>query len=317
MKQKAFTLIELLLVIAIISILAAVGILSYRRYFQVNRIDKVAIGMQHVLEAAMAFYVDKNEWPAQHRCENQDPDQQDFIDNYLPNANYKSYFGTDYCWQAAGNADPAPRLFWVALKIPGEQTDRLTIAKRIAARLPNAITTSDPESTDSLAPPCDDSACYVRAEITVPGASTNAVASMSLAASGDCHTGTTTPNASKTGDCRDTSPAGLQYYTIHFNPCPVNTTPDLRINPNFIMLPRSHNGYGLVTVNATEQTCTPAADPDSGKEHCTAAVTVTACIPNTRHNCSEKNIKAMGGQAGASYIVTCQTLDRRNDTDES
>lgn len=304
MKTRAFTLVELLLVIAVISILAAVGIMSYRRYFQVNRIDKVAISMQHVLEAAMAFYVDNDAWPSDNSCDGPGPTQQEFINNYLPNASYRSYYGTNYCWEAAGNIDPK-RLFWVALNIPGAGSDRINIAKRLASRLPNAITTSDPASPDPTPPPCDNNNCYVRAEITVPGASTNAVQSVSLAASGDCHSNTTTPNASNTGSCADTSSSGTQQYTITFDSCPVGTAPNLRINPNFITVPRTHVGPVLSDIAASPGSCTSVADPSTGQERCDAQITVTVCTPNGRHDCLEKNIKLLGGQVGASYMVAC------------
>jgi prepilin-type N-terminal cleavage/methylation domain-containing protein len=305
--KKGFTLIELLLVIAIISILAAVGIMSYRRYFQVNRIDKVAISIQHVLEGAMAFYVDKSEWPADRDCDGSGGDIHEFVDNYLPNANYKSYYGTDFCWEKAGDTS---KLFWVAVKIPGDGTDNLNVAKRLAARLPNAIVTSTPDSDDSPAPACDATDCYVRAEITVPGVSSNAQQSVSLAATGDCHPGVPTPNASRTGSCTDASSGGQQQYSISFKACSANATPNLRINPNYVVVPRSHNGYNLVGMNATPGTCTTTPDAQ-GKETCPATLYVSVCTPNGRHDCSESNIKSMGGQVGASYLITCISNNSR------
>lgn len=295
-----FTLIELLLVIAVISVLAAVGIMSFRRSFQENRIDKVAIGMQHVLEAAMAYYVDQNEWPANHACDGTGGDTTDFVTNYLPNSNTKSFYGTDYCWEKAGDTN---RLFWVAVKIPGDGVENLAVAKRLAARLPNAIATNDPDTTTIPAPACDASDCFVRAEITVPGTASNNIQQSSIAATGECH-GTSTPNAANTGTCTDSSSGGQQQYSITFPACASGTEPSLNVSPNYIELPHTQTGYTLQGMQAMPGTCTTTADP-SGLESCSVAVAVTVCKPNGPNNCSEVNIKGLGGQAGASYIVSC------------
>ncbi len=311
MRYRGFTLVELLLVIAVMSILTAVGVMSYRRYFQANRLDKVAISMQHVLEAAMAFYVDNNTWPEDHHCVNPGPVQENFINNYLPNANYKSYYGSDFCWQAAGAVDPK-RLFWVAVLIPGDGNENVNIAKRLAARLPNAITTNDPSSTQIPAPECDSTACYVKAEITVPGSSSNALAGMTVLASGDCHAGQETP--SLTSVCQDSAVATEQRYQIHFPACPAGTLPALTITPNFITLPRSHTGFTLAAIAAAAMSCTHEPDPVSHQEQCMGKVEVDACVANGRDDCVPRNIKSLGGQVGASYIVTCSGLtSRRND----
>ena len=305
-KPEGFTLIELLLVIAIISILAALGIMSYRRYFQVNRIDKVAVSMQHVLEAAMAFYVDQSKWPDPRGCGASGSDQDDFITDYLPNANYKSYYGTDFCWK---EPQDTKHLFWVAVEVPGDSDGKIHIAKRLAARLPNAITTSEPDDPISQSPPpCTDSKCYVRAEITVPGVSTNSIAGMTLAASGDCRTAETV--AGVTGNCEDTSTSGQQDYRISFTACPEGTTPTLRINPNFITVPSAHTGYVLAEINAVESSCTQSPD-SSGNESCLARAIVASCNSNGRHDCVDTDIKSFGGKAGASYMVTCNTHDNR------
>ena len=295
----AFTLIELLLVIAVASILAAVGIMSYRRYFKANRIDKVAISMQHVLEAAMAFYVDKSKWPNNRSCNSPGPDQQDFVDNYLPNKNYQSYYGTDFCWEEAGNTH---RLFWVAVQIPEEGDETVNIAKRLASRLPNAITTSDPDANDPEGNPCTDSHCFVRAEITVPGVSSNAVTDMTLAAIGDCRTNQTIHSGTAT--CYDTSDSGNQKYKVEFKACPVGMTPNLRISPNFISFPLSGVGWVINKMQAySTGDCTAAVDANQN-EHCDAVVDVSICSDLLK--CNLHNAKEFAGvSVGASYVVSC------------
>lgn len=298
-RRRAFTLIELLLVIAVISIMTAMGILSYRRFFETNRLDKVAIGMQHVLEAAMVFHVDHNKWPEAKNCDSSAVDDDSFVTQYLPNANYQSDLGTNFCWNTAGS------LFWVAVKIEGDSAKARTLAQRLAARLPNAISTNDPASTELPAPACDDAECYVRTEITVPGSSSNQAAAQGLAAMGDCKTGQTIVSA--TGQCEDVSSATHQYYRISFNACSTGAEPVITVTPNFVELPRSHTGYKVVTLQAqgmTQQACTNTPD-SKGKESCQAAVTVTVCLPNGIHDCKTRDIYTMKGLEGASYVVSC------------
>lgn len=302
--NKAFTLIELLLVIAVASILAAVGIMSYRRYFEANRIDKVAISMQHVLEAAMAFYVDRSKWPQNHDCDGSGVIQQDFLNNYLPNRSYESYYGTNFCWQSAGDTQ---RLFWVAVQIPEEGDETLSIAKRLAARLPNAVATSDPDASDPTSNPCTQNQCYVRAEITVPGMSSNAVSDMTLAAIGDCRTNQIIRSGSAT--CTDTSDPGNQKYRIDFKACPAGMKPNLRISPNFIQFPTSGVGWAISQMQAASaEDCTEAADVD-GNEQCNAVVNVNVCTDILK--CAPKNLKSFGGSSvGASYVVSCNRQER-------
>lgn len=308
-KNSAFTLIELLLVIAVLSIISALGIMSYRRYFQAKRIDKVAIGMQHVLQAAMSYYVDHNAtWPQAHDCGDSAADTSDFVTTYLPNGRYRSYFGSDYCWQDAG-AGTAPRqhrLFWVAVSVPGKSPDNVAIAKQLAGRLPNAIATSDPSSAnDTPAPVCTEDHCFVRAEITVPGLGAQHNSSTGLAAAGNCEQGTTTPNEMG-GNCADQVVSDLnnQGYRISFKACPSSMHPDIVVDPNFVSLPRSHNGSSLVTLSAKGDTCDTTVDT-SGNETCTVSVVATICVGNGPHNCKEANVKNYGGSVGASYIISC------------
>lgn len=294
-RSKAFTLIELLLVIAIISILAAVGVMTYRQSFQTNRVDKVSIEMQHVLEAAMAFYVDNNAWPEAQPCDSS-IQTNTFVTNYLPNGNAMSPLGHNYCWGQAGGS--TNRLFWVAVQIPGNATDSLATATRIAAHLPNAVTTSAPDQPDIPAAACASDTCFVRAEITVPGASTNAVSSLSIAASGDCQTGKTIPNTGG-GNCIDTSMAQLQTYQISFTSCPMGTQPVLTANPNFITYPQLDGGNSPAVSSAQSMGCTNS--PGANQGNCKLNVVVQVCVGITGQ-CTTKNVTA----AGASYIIVCE-----------
>lgn len=294
-KITAFTLIELLLVIAVASILTAIGIMSYRRYFQVNRIDKVAISMQHVLEAAMAYYVDNSKWPATVAGS----ERENFIDNYLPNRSDKSYYGSDFQWGVSGIGQ---HLFWVAVQIPVQGDETITTAKRLAARLPNAITTSDPETDDPAQTPCTNQQCYVRAEITVPGLQSQQQSQVTLAAIGDCKTGQTVQSGTAT--CFDQSDAGNQKYRIEFKSCPEGMQPNLRINPNFISFPSSNVGWAISQIKAVSlDDCSQFADT-KGNEACDAVVNVDVCTDILK--CRPKDVKNFAGATvGASYVISC------------
>lgn len=321
-KKKAFTLIELLLVIAVISIIAALGLMTYRRHFITTRLDKVSIGMQHVLEAAMAYHVDKGEWPDARDCDSDASDTSDFVTDYLPNANYRSNFGDDFCWSDAGG-DPTTSsnnkpLFWVAVKVPDTKDSNNPVANRLAARLPNAILTSAPTTDVNLAPACDEDNCYVRAEITVPGASSNSASNngMDLTAVGTCQANQVV--SSSTGStCSGATTADTtagQAYQITFNACPAGKTPQLIVEPNFIQLPNSPAGYPIVSMKAdgqdigtTGSACTSTPDA-SNHETCYGSVSVTVCAAgNSPDHCNVIDIRDRGGLEGMNYLVGCVT----------
>lgn len=308
-KHAGFTLIELLLVIAVLSIIAAAGIMQYRRSFKENRAEKVAIGMQHVLEAAMSFYIDKGKWPESLAC-GDTPEVNDFIQDYLPNGETTSPMGGTYCWQDTGAGTQAQqhRLFWVSIKVPGEAESVQAMANRIAARLPNAITTNDPTSTQQPAPACTHDACYVRAEVTVPGAG-SASAGSNVVAAGSCQPGKTIHAG--TANCQDVSTSNQQLYHITFKACPASTQAQLTISPNYVRSPNSSLGFYLTNFTAAQLgTCTK--QPDSNDhESCRAQVIAETCKLDRHGHCQQTDIKQLGGASGASYLVMCQPVNKR------
>lgn len=308
--QTGFTLIELLLVIAILSIIVSLGILQYRRSFLANRVEKTAIGMQHVLEAALSFYVDKNAWPDALAC-GDTPTATDFIQDYLPNGETKSPMGASYCWQdtGAGTQPQQHRLFWVALKVPGEADSARATANQIAARLPNAITTSEPTSDEQPAPSCTDDACYVRAEVTVPGSGSPSGGS-NIVAAGSCQPGKTIHAG--TANCQDVSTSNQQLYHITFKACPASTQAQLTVSPNFVQMPSSKLDFYLSNLSAMQiNTCTTQPD-DRGQEACQAQVIAQTCKPNRHGYCQQTDVKQLGGASGASYLVMCQPVNKRD-----
>lgn len=64
-KTKAFSLIEVLLVIAIISVLATIGLSFANKYAERIKVQRTAFEIQQILEAGVEYYNANNAWPKQ------------------------------------------------------------------------------------------------------------------------------------------------------------------------------------------------------------------------------------------------------------
>ena len=62
-KTKGFTLVELLIVIVVIAILAAISIVAYNGVTQKARDDERQTNARNLLNAAASYQADKDEWP--------------------------------------------------------------------------------------------------------------------------------------------------------------------------------------------------------------------------------------------------------------
>ena len=62
--QEGFTLIELIFVVAILGVMATIGLTMFQKQALTNKVDKAAMQMQQLAQSASAFYVDNGEWPA-------------------------------------------------------------------------------------------------------------------------------------------------------------------------------------------------------------------------------------------------------------
>lgn len=228
-----YTLIELLLVIAIMAIIASSAILAYRHHIENSRLTKAALEIQNVMQAVISFNANTGEWPQVHNqipsCTTTAPSSENpFVENYLPNQNALSNYGSYFCW---GNPEGNTHLFWIAMQAPFND---INLAKRIAAQLPNAITTSNPN--DLAVSECETGgACYIRAE--TPQTSVTAQTNGGIAGAGACPDS----NGTKSGSGKNMSCTyeGLSnekrhvHYQVQFD-CPENTSAHLLFTPTFV-----------------------------------------------------------------------------------
>jgi len=320
MKQKGFTLIEMMLVLAVIAIMAMLALKTYQSSAITTRIDKASVEMQHILEAALAYNVDHQKWPDAHNegdCEITPPDVNNaFVESYIPNQEAKSSYGTYFCWSAISGTDNNnndsnnnttnnQRLFWVAMKAPdGDEK----IAKRIAARLPNAIVTAD--LTQAQAEPCGMSDCYVRAEVVQPGTTSNGQGGSGMViATGDCPSRNNAANSNvNSSTCTSLSNHHESEYRITFNACPNNGKPRVTAFPNAVNMRMKRGALlGDLTAGRTGAPCRSWTDGNGKKKQsCDIYVHVTYCkSADGGKRCAWPDIKKVGYSAGASYMVAC------------
>ena len=146
--QRGFTLIELLFVIAIIAVLAMLGISTYQQTAVNTKVKKTALQMQQVLQASMAYYIDDTHqgWP-----EDGDSKNPGDFEPFLPIGASDNPWGSMYSWQASDDKNK----FRVTTNVPVSES----VGKRIAALLPNATVTAQASN-----------ATTITAETAIPGA---------------------------------------------------------------------------------------------------------------------------------------------------
>lgn len=314
-NQNGYTLIELLLVVAVISLIAVLGVKTYRDKSESDRVNIAALNIQHVLESGIAYNVannglwPQNNWnPCNSTSPNSTPPQDDnFVKNFLPNESNQSNFGSPVCWSGDGDPnDPAQEQksnrFWAAVTT-GKDANAANLAKRIAARLPNAIITNNPNQ-ENTAPSntCDGvNPCYVKAVVTMPSVSSGN-SSTYIAGIGYCDGSKNAGERQKGWDentsCtrttlgeqypklagNDSADNSLGQYAILFS-CKANEIPSVYLTPNYIQMERSSTQtspmYEIKVANNKRQdgdgNMIPDCDPLSpdGKAKCVVTLTAT------------------------------------------
>ena len=123
----AFTLIEILFIIVIIGIITAISLTSFQQRSLNTKVDKTALQMQQILQAANTYFSAWGCWPNSSSCPNNAP----AFNYYLPLGNSTNPWGTPYTFAADPNQ--SNNFLVYSGNLPNAQ-----IASRVAGFLPNA-----------------------------------------------------------------------------------------------------------------------------------------------------------------------------------
>ena len=140
LREYGFTLIEMLLVSAIVASLLILGANYMQGKLQATQVDRASVQMQQIMNAALSYYVNNGQWP-------QDATNPTTVSaipilqagNYLP-ANMSSPWGTPYLAvpQAAPGVAPQPLVvFQVILTIPHGFKHAASIGQVVQASCPS------------------------------------------------------------------------------------------------------------------------------------------------------------------------------------
>ena len=155
--RAGFTLLELMLVVALLGILATVGLSTYRLRLQQQQLQHTSQQMQQILQAAMAYSVDQNKWPSAL----QDMDFEAYLPQTLAQAQNP--------WQQPYRLmHPSAHRLGLGTVLPNK-----ALAERLAASLPNAKVLGVASG-----------AVGVVSEITVPGQVSAAKGGVQIIATG-------------------------------------------------------------------------------------------------------------------------------------
>jgi prepilin-type N-terminal cleavage/methylation domain-containing protein len=127
--MKGFTLLETLLVLALVALMAVAGIAAYQQRIVNFKVEKTALQMQALLEAAQNYNVNYSAWPSDSTA----------LDPYLGAGvlnNCPWSYSTATCYSFVPQTSSAS--FGVSITVPSTQPNATQIAQMIATRLPNA-----------------------------------------------------------------------------------------------------------------------------------------------------------------------------------
>lgn len=153
--KQGFTLLEMLLVLAVISVIASMGINLIVQKGVEFRQDKVTLQLQQILNAGLAYYIDNGRWPKNNA---------DLQGKYLPNITPINPWGAPFTI----GEDQANHNFFVSTNVNDAPTARI-----IAGRLPFGIANGT----------------NVQVEVNIPGQNLNNARSINFSSvyhSGGC-----------------------------------------------------------------------------------------------------------------------------------
>lgn len=296
--SNAFTLLEMLLVITLLSLMATIAIVTYRNHERYSYAEKAALEVQNFVSASLNYNADTGKWPSNHNnlnnCSFDPPKNDNFMKDYAPNQSAKSLLGTYYCWATAGDQK---QIFWLALKVSNNSTK---LAQRIAALLPNAVVTQNPNRRSAVNCLADNKFCFVRIEVS--RASTR-YHNTFIAGIGDCTQYKTRQGSGDQMQCRYTSmdeaTPNPVHYNIEFN-CPKGMQGSVSASINFLDVGKA-NGYPytLRTLDIPSPACKNRVTTNN--THIDCSLTITAMRAN-----QEGVAQGAYGHVGASYIGYCK-----------
>lgn len=182
MRNKGFTLVEMMLVAVIVSVLLMLGIGYSQQKLLAMQTDRAAMQMQQMLNAALTYYVNNGVWPGSNIPPASTSALTDLqtSQGYLPSGTIKSPWGTTYSLSVTDN------VFYVSMGFPSSLKNQDALAKVMAGKLPLAkvVAYTPPPQTCSWGV-CTDSGPAVPASITaainIPGQDLNNASAVNYA----------------------------------------------------------------------------------------------------------------------------------------
>lgn len=180
--NKGFTLIEMLLVLAVVSSLIYMAIGFQQQQIIENRISRSSVQMQQILVAAASYYVLCNSWPSDIAtlqtqgsitCGNSTLTSTGF----LPTGAIKSPWGG----VAYGVTSTVKNFYVYATITASRNTLANGYATMILGRLPIAYTANSVAATPPDKAACTGTTCYVVAQIGIPPQNINKATGLNFA----------------------------------------------------------------------------------------------------------------------------------------
>ena len=187
--RSGFTLIEMLLVMAVISMVLVLGIGYMQQQTQTLRVEKTSLQMQQILNAGLAYYVVYGKWPADVATLQSN--------DFLPkNITLRNPWGQPYAIMAGPNVTgptgpSMASLLYVYTNVVGaaKTGTAFAAASTISGKLPLSFTTTAapsagpspvyPDPTKACTPAT--TTCYIAAAVNIPGQNLNNASAMNFA----------------------------------------------------------------------------------------------------------------------------------------